>query len=272
MTSKPETSAEEPVEKVREETRALGHLMEECAEVIHVCGKILRHGWYSSHPDYGNVPNDELLGKEIDDVVQSANKMKRVGREAKRNWEKNLPWLNSVWPPDTPIKPKKVEVKHRSLDVAKLRALSFVPRWSIRPVRSQSVAEHSFHVAWLYVFCCQQLGVAHDPDYVLEALVHDREEAVTGDMPCPRSKVETPDDEGLHSLMLKFADRLEGVLFLKEEEAQGNTRVRLTLLDGMERLNTTWRAIHEEMGKEPSGPVQEFVTSTYSITSREIMP
>ena len=272
MTSKPETSAEVHVDRVREETKALGHLMEECAEVIHVCGKILRHGWYNSHPDYGDVPNDQLLGKEIDDVVKSANKVKKVGHAAKRAWAENLPWLNSVWPHNTPIKPEKPVPVHRNLDVAKLRALSFVPRWSIRPVRQQSVAEHSFHVAWLYVYCCQQFNVAHDPDYLLKALTHDMHEAVTGDMPCPRSKAETPDDGGLHPLMLKFADRLEGVLFLKEEEAQGNTRVRLTLLDGMERLGTTWRAIHEEMNQEPSEPVQEFVTSAYATVTREIMP
>lgn len=45
----------------------LALLIEECAEVIQVGGKILRHGYESCHPD-DEVPNEELLAEEIGHV------------------------------------------------------------------------------------------------------------------------------------------------------------------------------------------------------------
>lgn len=56
------------VEDGRRERIAL--LVEECAEVIQVCGKILRHGLDSmGHPDdLANPPNVELLEKELGHV------------------------------------------------------------------------------------------------------------------------------------------------------------------------------------------------------------
>jgi NTP pyrophosphatase (non-canonical NTP hydrolase) len=43
-------------------------LLEEMAEATHVIGKILRHGYDSSHPDNPEVTNKELLEKELGDV------------------------------------------------------------------------------------------------------------------------------------------------------------------------------------------------------------
>jgi len=51
------------------EAERLAMLAEECAEVIKVIGKILRHGYDNSHPDYDNVPNRDFLTLEVTDVL-----------------------------------------------------------------------------------------------------------------------------------------------------------------------------------------------------------
>jgi len=56
------------------ETERLAILMEESAEVIHVCGKILRHGYESAHPD-GGPTNLELLEKELGHVSAAMTNM-----------------------------------------------------------------------------------------------------------------------------------------------------------------------------------------------------
>ena len=48
------------------ETERLAILMEEASEVIHICGKILRHGYNSFDPTKDNPPNNRhLLHVEI---------------------------------------------------------------------------------------------------------------------------------------------------------------------------------------------------------------
>ncbi len=49
------------------EAERLALLAEECAEVVQVVGKILRHGYESTHPD-GGTTNRALLEAEIGDV------------------------------------------------------------------------------------------------------------------------------------------------------------------------------------------------------------
>jgi len=44
-------------------------LLEECGEVVQICGKILRHGEFSYHPGNPNVPNRQILEREIGDVI-----------------------------------------------------------------------------------------------------------------------------------------------------------------------------------------------------------
>lgn len=46
----------------------LAILAEECAEVIHMIGKTLRHGYEDSHPDYDNITNRKNLEKELGNV------------------------------------------------------------------------------------------------------------------------------------------------------------------------------------------------------------
>lgn len=51
-----------------EQRELLALLAEEAGEAIQAVGKCLRHGLWSSHPDYGNVPNTALLEREIGHV------------------------------------------------------------------------------------------------------------------------------------------------------------------------------------------------------------
>ena len=57
----------EPFLPSLEETEKLAVLMEECAEVQQVIGKILRHGYDSYHPET-KITNREDLAREIVDV------------------------------------------------------------------------------------------------------------------------------------------------------------------------------------------------------------
>lgn len=51
------------------EAERLAILAEECAEVIQIVGKILRHGYESYHPDDTTKgPNREQLAREIGDL------------------------------------------------------------------------------------------------------------------------------------------------------------------------------------------------------------
>ena len=60
------------------ETERLAILLEECGETIQICGKILRHGFDSCHPD-GGKDNRNLLQKELGDVVAAKNLMNIAG-------------------------------------------------------------------------------------------------------------------------------------------------------------------------------------------------
>jgi len=51
-----------------DELERLAILMEECAEVQQVIGKILRHGYESHHPDNSMESNRFLLTKEMGDL------------------------------------------------------------------------------------------------------------------------------------------------------------------------------------------------------------
>lgn len=50
------------------EEERLGLITEEMGESLQIIGKIQRHGFESSHPDYGNISNRHLLAKEIGHV------------------------------------------------------------------------------------------------------------------------------------------------------------------------------------------------------------
>lgn len=60
------------------EAERLALLLEECAEVVQVVGKILRHGYESRHPN-GGPTNRQLLCGEIGDVMAAKELMQDAG-------------------------------------------------------------------------------------------------------------------------------------------------------------------------------------------------
>lgn len=77
----------------------LAMLAEECAEVIQIVGKILRHGYDSYNPLDPNTPNRRLLEKEVIDVLSVHLAMIRTGDirspgylepSAETAWQKKL--------------------------------------------------------------------------------------------------------------------------------------------------------------------------------------
>lgn len=60
------------------EVERLALIAEECAEVIHVVAKVLRHGYESHHPR-GTLSNRQLLEREIGDVRFAEMLMARCG-------------------------------------------------------------------------------------------------------------------------------------------------------------------------------------------------
>lgn len=57
-----------PADLTPGEAELIALLLEECGEVVQVCGKILRHGIWSYHPETREV-NRDLLIKELGDVL-----------------------------------------------------------------------------------------------------------------------------------------------------------------------------------------------------------
>lgn len=62
------------------EAELIALLMEECGEVVQICGKILRHGYESYHPeDVKKISNRFLLMKELGDVEAAIQLMHDAG-------------------------------------------------------------------------------------------------------------------------------------------------------------------------------------------------
>lgn len=135
-------------------------------------------------------------------------------------------------------------------DYRLMNRLKIVPRWCVIPtLRRQNVAEHTFHVM---VICDWLLKFHRDvtPEFSLEvmreALGHDRDEAITGDIsagskPIPdAAKVATKSDA---EIVLKVADYLECIAFLNEEIRLGNTTYPPSIIeDALDRMTPYWMA------------------------------
>ncbi len=68
------------------ETERLSILFEECAEVVQICGKILRHGYDSHNPfDDEMIINRTLLEKELGHIDNIVKIMRKVGDVEIRN-------------------------------------------------------------------------------------------------------------------------------------------------------------------------------------------
>lgn len=103
-----------------------------------------------------------------------------------------------------------------------LRRLRFVTRWGVVPViKPQTVAEHSFHVAWIYLNLCEFLHYAPSVSEITGVLVHDSLEAVTGDIPSPNKPEEALENMSVHARLLKLSDLLEALMYINEEQGFG---------------------------------------------------
>lgn len=135
-----------------------------------------------------------------------------------------------------------------------MRRLRFVPRWCVVPIlRQQNVAEHSFHVAWLSLWLLDRIPVPVSLEtrhkVLVQALVHDQNEAVTGDIPSP-SKSSGAVTDGMaypHHVendfmraLIKTADCLEAATFLYEEAFMGNMSVMGELIEDVEANGERW--------------------------------
>lgn len=78
------------------ETERLSILLEECSEVIQICGKILRHGYESFNPfDKDKVTNRVLLAKELGDVLLALEMLKDSG-DINENFPDNFKELKKL--------------------------------------------------------------------------------------------------------------------------------------------------------------------------------
>ena len=82
------------------EAERLAMLAEECAEVIQIVGKILRHGYDSYHPVNPRVSNRDLLAKELRDVnavlmAMGRNELREYSvQDALGVWERKLQYTH----------------------------------------------------------------------------------------------------------------------------------------------------------------------------------
>lgn len=109
-------------------------------------------------------------------------------------------------------------------DLQKLFTLSNVPRWAIiDKYRSQTVGEHTFRVCAIVLMLVREFdkrGLYVSKSKALElAIVHDIDEAWSGDLPTPYKKLKNlqestfkPDTN--EAFMVKLADLLEASIWL----------------------------------------------------------
>jgi len=155
--------------------------------------------------------------------------------------------------------------------IRKLRRLKFVPRWCIIPtINKQNVAEHSFHVAWLYVWVCARLGLPVSAHNLIVALVHDADEAVTGDLPTPTKPMNT-DNATLDKCVLKIADCLEAALFLSEELSMGNSSIA-DILDDVISRGSMWTKKMSTMCNDPDITFMVLFDELMQITNPSYHP
>jgi 5'-deoxynucleotidase YfbR-like HD superfamily hydrolase len=157
-----------------------------------------------------------------------------------------------------------------------LRTMSIVPRWSIVHTQiKDTVANHSFYVA----FYAREVALLIDwdgdlGDLMYRALVHDAEEAISGDIVGPVKReiidneranaylrgqllermpwvvsdlddleVDWPAESAEAWRIIKFADRLDALIFLMTERRLGNGVVAPHLPLAMSKLELSWRLL-----------------------------
>lgn len=139
--------------------------------------------------------------------------------------------------------------------------ITYVPRWSIVPNgRTQSVAEHSWRVARLAIAIAGFLrirGYRVDPlEVAYKAVLHDVEEAVTGDMPRPTKPPESKVYASIEDWVVNLADKWEAYIYI-DMWGKGHKRypvieymddaVEEILRDGMQRADRDGGFVPEEL-------------------------
>lgn len=177
----------------------------------------------------------------------------------------------------------------------RLRRLVHVPRWTTIPtIRKQSVGEHSFQVAVIAVWLLEAMhGIELESSeeasgIVAAAVFHDEAEAVTGDLPSPlkralRGSIETFEAQIGADLrlpdrvaaLLKLADLLEALLFIREEQSMGNGMLTAVYKDVYDNLHRAFDDYVATADTEPrhrvfSTFVQNFFT-TFHQSSHPVM-
>lgn len=152
------------------------------------------------------------------------------------------------------------------------RNLADVKRWAIvRTIRSQSVAEHSYYVALMMKPLLEHHGY-DDPVMIMNAvqyaLIHDRDEVLSGDIATPAKRRMTPgafnalnEEFGLNvpepdpviKKAAKVLDLLEAAMFLAEECGMGNHRVSDVLLVIRRKLAKACKEFEEDAPKKQVG-------------------
>jgi hypothetical protein len=124
--------------------------------------------------------------------------------------------------------------------------LQNVPRWSVVPViRRQSVAEHSFMVAMIARYLATHHADSGSLEFhwvvLLDAMMHDIDEAAKGDSPSPVKEHKPVDPTDQIKVVVKCADYLESLLYIKAERLMGNSFMNgQILMDVQLRLHYWW--------------------------------
>lgn len=148
------------------------------------------------------------------------------------------------------------------------RRLSVVPRWVVVPtIQKQNVAEHTFHVVqtarWLLPHVLPGAQKVW-PDWRLQvterALDHDELEAATGDNPSPTKPRSSYFGLDKVDVIVKMADIMEALAFIREEQLMGNGRVEAVAADLRSRFSAIAEVVVERFpeAKDPYVILDEY--------------
>ena len=133
------------------------------------------------------------------------------------------------------------------MNVRNLRRLSHVPRCTIlRTIRDTNVAEHTFHVMWIYVWLCARCSYPVSTTEFISVLNHDENEAFTGDIPASQKSWREP--ESTFDAILQVADKMEFILYCDEERQMGNTTLREARAHSWNKAHRTWEWLWKNWG------------------------
>ena len=110
-------------------------------------------------------------------------------------------------------------------------------RWHIvATAKRQSLAEHSFNVAMIAGYICDEIGEvspARKRRIMYFALHHDIDEVIYGDIPSPAKKPDMPRLEVLDDRVLKLADLLDMYTFIRANAVDRHGRQVVQYCDNL---------------------------------------